>query len=36
VKIDTKEIRYDLGLDAWWEFLNNTGFKGMLMELKFC
>jgi len=33
VKIDTKEIRYALDLDAWWELLNNTGFKGMLMEL---
>ncbi len=33
VEIDIKEIRYDLDLDAWWELLNNTGFKGMLMEL---
>ena len=31
--IEAKEIRYDLDLNEWWELLNNTGFKGMLMEL---
>ena len=31
--IEAKKIRYDLTLDEWWELLNNTGFKGMLMEL---
>lgn len=31
--IDSQEIRYGLSLDAWWELYNNTGFKGMLMEL---
>lgn len=31
--IRENEIRYGLSLDAWWELLNNTGFKGMLMEL---
>ncbi len=35
IEIDTKEIRYDMSLDAWWELFNNTGFKGMLMELSF-
>jgi 2-polyprenyl-3-methyl-5-hydroxy-6-metoxy-1,4-benzoquinol methylase len=35
IEIDTKEIRYALSLDAWWELWNNTGFKGMLMELSF-
>ncbi len=24
-----------MSLDAWWELFNNTGFKGMLMELSF-
>lgn len=33
MKVHTKEIRYGLSLDGWWELLNNTGFKGMLMEL---
>ena len=32
-EIQTKEIRYPLNLDEWWELLNNTGFSGMLMEL---
>ena len=31
--IETKKIRYAMSLDAWWELLNNTGYKGMLMEL---
>ena len=31
--IESKKIRYDMSLDAWWELLNNTGYKGMLMEL---
>jgi len=31
--IRQKKIRYGLSLDAWWELFNNTGFKGMLMEL---
>ena len=32
-QISTKEIRYGLSLDEWWELFNNTGYKGMLMEL---
>ena len=32
-KIETKTIRYGMSLDEWWELLNNTGYKGMLMEL---
>jgi ubiquinone/menaquinone biosynthesis C-methylase UbiE len=32
-KIITKEIRYNLSIDKWWELFNNTGFKGMIMEL---
>jgi len=32
-EIQTKEIRYPLNLDEWWELLNNTGFSGMLREL---
>jgi len=31
--IESKKIRYDMSLDEWWELLNNTGYKGMLMEL---
>jgi len=31
--IQSKVIRYGMDLDAWWELLNNTGYKGMLMEL---
>ena len=31
--ISMKVIRYDMHVDAWWELMNNTGFKGMLMEL---
>ena len=31
--IVSKVIRYDMDVDAWWELMNNTGFKGMLMEL---
>jgi len=31
--IESKEIRYGMSVDAWWELLNNTGYKGMLMEL---
>lgn len=29
----TEDIRYGMSIDAWWELLNNTGFKGMLLEL---
>ncbi len=32
-QIQTKEIRYGMSLDAWWELFNNTGYKGILMEL---
>ena len=32
-EIESKEIRYGMSLDEWWELLNNTGYKGMLMEL---
>lgn len=28
-----KPIRYFLTIDEWWDLLNNTGYKGMLMEL---
>jgi len=31
--LEKKEIRYGMDLDSWWELLNNTGYKGMLMEL---
>lgn len=33
VTIDSKAIRYGMNLDEWWELFNNTGYKGMLMEL---
>ena len=33
VAIDSKEIRYNMNIAEWWELFNNTGFKGMLMEL---
>lgn len=33
IQIDAKKIRYDMGVFEWWELLNNTGYKGMLMEL---
>ena len=33
MKIETKEIRYGMTIDAWWELMNNTSYKGMLMEL---
>lgn len=33
MKIEKKEIRYGLSVDEWWELMNNTGFKGMLIEL---
>ena len=33
VNIHTKDIRYGLNIDGWWELMNNTSFKGMLMEL---
>jgi len=26
-------IRYPMNIDQWWKLLNNTGFKGMLLEL---
>lgn len=32
-KVVAKEIRYGMSIDEWWELLNNTGYKGMLMEL---
>ena len=32
-EIQSKSIRYGMSLDKWWELLNNTGYKGMLMEL---
>jgi ubiquinone/menaquinone biosynthesis C-methylase UbiE len=31
--IESKKIRYGMSVDEWWELLNNTGYKGMLMEL---
>jgi len=31
--IMSKTIRYDMSVDEWWALMNNTGFKGMLMEL---
>ena len=33
IDIQSKTIRYGMSLDEWWELLNNTGYKGMLMEL---
>lgn len=33
MKIHMKEIGYGLSIDAWWDLFNNTGYKGMLMEL---
>jgi SAM-dependent methyltransferase len=33
VNVHTKDIRYGLSVDDWWELMNNTGFKGMLLEL---
>jgi ubiquinone/menaquinone biosynthesis C-methylase UbiE len=33
VNVQTKDIRYGLSVDEWWELMNNTGFKGMLLEL---
>jgi len=33
IEIRSKEIRYGLTVGEWWELLNNTGYKGMLMEL---
>ena len=33
MKIHSKEINYGMNIDEWWELLNNTGYKGMLMEL---
>lgn len=33
VEIQSKEIRYGMSVDEWWELMNNTGYKGMLMEL---
>ena len=33
VHILVKEIRYGMNIDEWWGLFNNTGFKGMLMEL---
>jgi trans-aconitate methyltransferase len=33
MKILSKEISYGMSIDEWWELLNNTGYKGMLMEL---
>ncbi|NOR55407.1 MAG: methyltransferase domain-containing protein [Sulfurovum sp.] len=31
--IETRKIRYGMDIDEWWALMNNTGFKGMLMEL---
>lgn len=28
-----KKIRYSLTIDEWWILFNNTGYKGMLLEL---
>ena len=33
VEMQSKEIRYGMSIDEWWELMNNTGYKGMLMEL---
>ena len=33
IHIESKKIRYGMSIDEWWELLNNTGYKGMLMEL---
>lgn len=33
IQIESEEIRYGMSVDEWWELLNNTGYKGMLMEL---
>jgi ubiquinone/menaquinone biosynthesis C-methylase UbiE len=33
IDIETKEIRYALSIDQWWELFNNTGYSGMLAEL---
>jgi ubiquinone/menaquinone biosynthesis C-methylase UbiE len=33
IAIESKEIRYGMNIDEWWELFNNTGYKGMLMEL---
>ncbi len=33
MEIQTQEIGYGMSIDGWWELLNNTGYKGMLMEL---
>jgi hypothetical protein len=33
IQIEDEEIRYGMSVDEWWELLNNTGYKGMLMEL---
>ena len=33
VALQTKEIRYGMDIDAWWELFDNTAYKGMLMEL---
>jgi len=33
MKMHGKDIGYDLSIDGWWDLMNNTSFKGMLMEL---
>lgn len=33
VTIKEKQIRYPMNLASWWLLMNNTGYKGMLMEL---
>ena len=33
IDIKTKDIKYDMNIDQWWGLYNNTGFKGMLMQL---
>lgn len=33
MQLERKEIRYGVSIDEWWELLNNTGYRGMIMEL---
>ena len=33
VEIESQNIRYGLSVDTWWKLMNDTGYKGMLMEL---
>lgn len=34
-EITTRSICYELSIDDWWQLFNNTGYKGMLMELSY-